>query len=99
MKYIFHKEYFIANDNDNIQLGKHSVTVSFESNFSQKVLAMIYNTLDKPYVSIEGEEEVLVVKKSKIKSKSKKKKVKIDEPKTEQETSISTDTNSNEEES
>jgi hypothetical protein len=99
MKYIFHKEYFISNENDNIQLGRHSVAVSFESNFSQKVLAMIYNTLDKPYVSIEGEEEVVVIKNSKIKSKSKKKKVKIDEPKTEQETSISTDTDSNEEES
>jgi len=97
MKYIFHKEYFVSNENDDVQLGKHSFTVSFESNLSQKVLAMLYNMLGKPYVSIEGEEVVEKPKpKAKAKPKAKKKKVKIDEPKEETKPEPTTDTEESE---
>ncbi len=95
MKYIFHREYFVSNDNDDVQLGRHSFTVSFESNLSQKVLAMLYNMLGKPYVSIEGE-EVVEKPKPKAKPKAKKKKVKIDEPKEETKPEPTTDTEESE---
>jgi|TARA_R110000787_G_scaffold118062_4_gene228813 hypothetical protein len=94
MKYKFQKDYFIDNENDAvILLGKYSYQVSFNSILSQKVLSMLFK-LDKPYVIIEGEEEVVVIQ-PKPKSKTKKKKVKIDEPKKES----NAITESNEEES
>ena len=77
--YKFIKEYFVSNDDDAVTIGRHSFWATFDSKFSQKVLSNLYN-LGKPYVSFEGEEEVVVAKPN-PKSKIKKKKVIIDEPK------------------
>jgi hypothetical protein len=97
MKYTFHKEYFVSNNDEVVMLsGKNTVSVGFNSNLSQKVLGKLY-TLGKPYVALEGDGEV--IEKPKPKVKSKKKKVKIDEPKAKQEETISNDTDPNEEES
>ena len=94
MKYKFIKEYFIDNDSDVVEIGRHkfSVDINSENKLSKKVLGWLY-ALEKPYVTIEGEE---VVKEVKSKPK-KKKKIKIDEPK-EEEQPI-TNPESNEEES
>lgn len=94
MKYKFVKEYFIDNDSDVVEIGKHkfSVDINSENKLSQKVLGWLY-ALEKAYVTIEGEE---VVKEVKSKPK-KKKKIKIDEPK--EEDQPITNPESNEEES
>jgi hypothetical protein len=94
MKYKFIKEYFIDNDSDVVEIGKHkfSVDINSENKLSQKVLGWLY-ALKKGYVTIEGEEVVKKVKSKPIK----KKKIKIDEPKKEEQPI--TNPESNEEES
>ena len=78
MKYKFDNKYFLSNDNDLVPLGKNSISVTFSSNFSQKVLSKLH-ILGKSYVSLEGD-DVKEVKVPKLDIKPKKK-VKLDEPK------------------
>jgi hypothetical protein len=78
MKYKFDNKYFLSNDNELVPLGKNSISVTFSSNFSQKVLSKLH-ILGKSYVSLEGD-DVKEVKVPKLDIKPKKK-VKLDEPK------------------
>ena len=90
MEYKYHKDYFLDNDDDLVDLGVVKVKFGFESNkggkISNSVLSMLYKA-GKPYVSLIGEEEKIAPPKPKTtpkpQVKTKKKKVKIDEPKEE----------------
>ena len=98
MEFKFNKEYFLSNDDDSYQYGRHTIHISFDSQFNRKVLSILYNA-GKPYITLVGDDvepvkEVVKKVKSNIKSK---KKVKIDEPK--ESTTKNQDTNSNEKES
>ena len=99
MEYKFHKEYFIDNDDDTVELFGKDVSIGFSSGrlLTRKVLCILHKA-GKPYVSLEGEEVKEVAKPTpKVKVKTKKKKAKIDEPKEEKQPVIKPE--SNEEES
>jgi hypothetical protein len=100
MKYKFHKEYFLDNDNDAVECFGKTISIGFNSNtgnrLSDKLLSILYGA-GKPYVSLIGDEvEEVAPPTPKPKAKTKKKKVKIDEPKAEEPTSTITEPNEEE---
>ena len=91
------KDYFLSNDDEVVQFGRHKISVNYNSILSTKVLNFLYN-IGKPYVILE-EEDVdpikEVIKEAKLNIKSKKK-VKIDEPKKSKPETRITDSNKKE---
>ena len=79
MKYIIDKSWFKKNGKDVFQIVRAGTTATIEImpgvEISDKVMKMLYD-MNKPYVSLAGEEKPVA------KKVSKKKKVKIDEPET-----------------